>query len=154
MTTDPSFAEMKGRAVLLMNYLQENRTDAGGVPFQWPIETGHVLSLPALVVNGTSALVWRRNVPANLLRKEDRAVPWTDDDWAFLSMTRVDEEERDERQRLVYPGVIERWRVVEIFADWQSAVHGVVMNALCHAVTEPLLEGVRKKTEPPAKDDH
>jgi hypothetical protein len=152
MTKEPNFAEMKGYAVLMMNYIHENRSeDARQFSYQWPIETMNVLSLPALVVNGTSAIVWRRDVPHHLLRKDDQTKPWCDDDWAFIAMSRTDREERDERQRLVYPGVIERWSVVEIFENWQDAVREVVSNALFHVVSQPLLDRLRSHDNPPPR---
>lgn len=149
MTKEPNFAEMKGYAVLMMNYIHENRSeDAKEFSYQWPVETMNVLSLPAMVVNGTSAIVWRRDVPEHLLRKEDQTKPWCDDDWALIVMSRTDREEQDERQRLVYPGVVERWSVVQIFEDWHDAVREVVGNALIHVVSQPLLDMIRKDPPP------
>ena len=89
---------MKGYAVLMMNYIHENRGEtAKHFSYQWLVETMNVLSLPAMLVSGTSAIVWRRDVPRHLLRKEDQTKPWCDDDWAFIVVTRTDREERDER---------------------------------------------------------
>jgi hypothetical protein len=145
VTTQPDFAEMKGYAVLLMNYLHENRSEqARQFSYQWPVETMNVLSLPALIINGTSGLVWRRDVSAHLLRKEDQNKRWSDDDWAIICVTKSEREERDERQRLIYPGVVEKWIVIEVFAEWQDAVREAVGNALSHVVTQPLLERLRE----------
>jgi len=150
MTKERSFADMKGLAVIMMNYVHEKRSEnAKQFSYQWPVETMNVLSLPAMVVNGTSAIVWRRDVPRHLLRKEDQSKPWCDDDWALIVMSKTDSKERDERQRLVYPGVIERWCVIEIFADWHDAVREVIGNALGHVVSQPLLELIRRNPASP-----
>lgn len=147
MTSEPNFTEMKGYAVLVMNYLHENRSEnAKDFSYQWPIETMNVLSWPALLINGTSGVVWRRDVPKSLLRKEDQDKAWSDDDWAMICVSRSEREERDERQRLIYPGVVEKWTVVQVFADWRDAIHEAVGNALTHVVTQPLLESLRKKS--------
>ncbi|MEY2565242.1 MAG: hypothetical protein QOH88_3435 [Verrucomicrobiota bacterium] len=103
-----------------------------------------VLSLPGLAVNGTSGIVWRRDVPSHLLRKKDQTKAWSNDDWAFIYVTKREREERDERQRLIYSGVIEKWLVVEVFAEWHGAIREAVGNALSHVVTQPLLERLRK----------
>ncbi|MEY2510122.1 MAG: hypothetical protein QOE26_885 [Verrucomicrobiota bacterium] len=154
MTAQPNFAELKGYTVLLMNYLHENRPEtAKNLSYQWPVETMNVLSLPALMINTTSGVVWRRDVPNHLLRKEDRIKPWSNDDWAFIVVTKSEREERDERQRLIYPGVVEKWIVIEVFAEWQDAVREAVGNALSHVVTQPLLDGLRNIKDKPSRPD-
>ena len=120
--------------------------------FLYDVHTETVAGMRAMVVkyqDFAAALFWRQDVPVYLLRKEDQTKPWSLDDWAFLCTIKVEEQEPEERQRLIYPGFVERYKVVEIFADWQEAVRQTVMRVYMHVVTEPLLRSLQQTVEDP-----
>lgn len=100
--------------------------------FQWPIEPINGMAMPGMLVNGTNALFWRQAVPCETLREADRQRPWNSDSWAYITTVIVKEEEEDARQRLIYPGFIERHKVISIYGDWEEAVSEIVMSALLH----------------------
>ena len=116
-----------------MNFLRENSSDASlrETGFQWPIEPINGMAMPGMLVNGTNALFWRQGVTREELREADRQMRWDNDSsWAYMTTVLLKEEEKDARQRLIYPSVIERHKVTAVYGNWEDAVVEVVKAAL------------------------
>ena len=145
----PDFATLKDRAVLLVDFLRANASDESlrKTGFQWPVEPINVMAVPGMLVNGTNALFWRQAVPRETLREADRSMRWDSDSWAYITTVIVNEEEKDSHQRLIYPGLTERYKVTSVHGNWEEAVGEVVINALLHDLPEPLLAKLRKDTK-------
>jgi hypothetical protein len=151
----PDFARLKGRALLLIDFLRESASDASlrESGFQWPVEPISAMAMPGMLVNGTNALFWRQAVPRETLRAADRKIRWHSDSWAYITTVIIKGEEEDARQRLIYPGITEWHKVTSVHGNWEEAVGEVVINALLHGIPEPLLEKLRKVTKLPDRAD-
>jgi hypothetical protein len=90
-----------------MNYLHENRPQtARELSYQWPNRDNECLK-PAGACDQRDlwcGLATRRAQPP-AAKREDQTKAWSNDDWAFIVVTKSGREERDERQRLIYPGI-------------------------------------------------
>lgn len=130
----PSFVEMKGYAVKVMNFLADK---AEGMPKDFPnklpIELKMLHGNQAFLINGTTGLIWKRGVPKSLLRAKDADKPFNEDCWAFLAVHVVSEPHKVALQGFLFPQFAPYVHVVEIFADWQDAVYDAVGHATATA---------------------
>lgn len=138
----PSFAEMKGHAVTVMNHLaKQPEMKPDEFPFQFPIELYAIHGHQMFLVNGTSGLIWKQGVPKELLREEDAFKPHNDNAWAFLSVHIVNAPHKIALQQFLFPQFAPYVHVIEIFSDWQEAVHNAVLQAASDAWTKKITSG-------------
>ena len=84
----PSFAEMKGHAVTVMNFLAEQPDLRDKkLPLKFPIELRKIHGHQVFLINGASGLVCKQGVPKELIRTKDADKPHNEDAWAFILIT-------------------------------------------------------------------
>jgi hypothetical protein len=130
----PSFAEMKGHAVTVMNHMAKDpEMKPDQFPFQFPIELRAMHGYQVFLINGTAGLIWKQGVPKELLREQDVLKVHTDDFWAFLSIHVVTEPHKVALQKFLLPHLSPYVHIIEIFADWHEAVSNAVIQAAADA---------------------
>jgi hypothetical protein len=126
----PTFAEMKGHAVTVMNYLVKQPSPIPSeFPVQFPIELRNIHSYQTFLINGTSGIICKDGVARELVREQDAGKPHSEDAWAFILVNVVHDPQRTALQNLMFPKLAPYVHVVEVFLDWQEAVHHAVLHA-------------------------
>lgn len=126
----PSFAEMKGHAVSVMNFLSEQPDLRDKkLPLKFPIELRVIHSHHVFLINGSSGLIWKQGIPKSFVRAKDAEKPHNEDAWAFILVTVMRDPQKIGLQQLLFPQFSPYVQVVEIFVDWQDAVYNAVLPA-------------------------
>ncbi len=136
----PSFTDMKGHAVTVMNFwVKEPALPKAKIPVQFPVELKNIRGYQVFLINGTSGIICKENVPRELIREQDADKPHSADAWAFILVHIVQEPRKLALQKLLFPNSAPYVYAVEAFLDWQEAVDNAVMQASSYAWSKKII---------------